>query len=115
MSVVNYSLIAALYADLQVYIASIQIKRKLKNGTISIKPKPIFPGCVFLKCVMNKDVHDFIRECDGLEGLLDQRLEIRKASYFFIILLFLASIKRIVYAFSAANYYKAVFFLFYPK
>lgn len=59
---------------LQVYIASIQIKRKLKNGTLSIKPKPIFPGCVFLKCVMNKDVHDFVRECDGVGGFIGSKV-----------------------------------------
>lgn len=56
--------------DFQIYVPSVQTKRKLKNGSITVKPKPLFPGCVFLKCVLNKDVHDFIRECDGVGGFV---------------------------------------------
>ncbi|XP_051130332.1 uncharacterized protein LOC127250901 [Andrographis paniculata] len=60
--------------DFKVYIPSIQIRRKLKNGTISVKPKPLFPGCVFLRCVMNKELHDFIRECDGVGGFVGSKV-----------------------------------------
>ncbi|KAL2554738.1 plastid transcriptionally active 13 [Forsythia ovata] len=60
--------------DFKVYIPSIQIKRKLKNGSLSVKPKPLFPGCVFLKCVMNKELHDFIRECDGIGGFVGSKV-----------------------------------------
>lgn len=60
--------------DFKVYIPSVQIKRKLKNGSLSVKPKPLFPGCVFLRCVMNKELHDFIRECDGIGGFVGSKV-----------------------------------------
>ncbi|KAL3639452.1 hypothetical protein CASFOL_017359 [Castilleja foliolosa] len=60
--------------EFKVYAPSVQTKRKLKNGSISVKPKPLFPGCVFLRCVMNKDIHDFIRECDGVGGFIGSRV-----------------------------------------
>ncbi|KAL8517388.1 hypothetical protein ACS0TY_015573 [Phlomoides rotata] len=60
--------------DFKVYVPSVQIKRKLKNGTLSIKPKPLFPGCVFLRSVMNKELHDFIRECVGVGGFIGSKV-----------------------------------------
>lgn len=60
--------------EFKVYVPSVQIKRKLKNGTLSVKPKPLFPGCVFLRCVMNKDLHDFIRERDGVGGFVGSKV-----------------------------------------
>lgn len=60
--------------DFQVYIPSVQVKRKLKNGTLSVKPKPLFPGCVFLRCVLNKEIHDFIRECPGIGGFVGSKV-----------------------------------------
>lgn len=60
--------------DFKVYAPSVQIKRKLKNGSISTKPKPLFPGCVFLRCVMNKELHDFIRECNGVGGFIGSKV-----------------------------------------
>ncbi|CAI9780102.1 unnamed protein product [Fraxinus pennsylvanica] len=60
--------------DFKVYIPSVQIKRKLKNGSLSVKPKPLFPGCVFLRCVMNRELHDFIRECDGIGGFVGSKV-----------------------------------------
>lgn len=61
-------------SDFKVYVPSVQIKRKLKNGSISTKPKPLFPGCVFLRCVMNKELHDFIRECNGVGGFVGSKV-----------------------------------------
>lgn len=55
---------------MQMYFPSVQTKRKLKNGSITVKPKPLFPGYVFLKCVLNKDVHDFIRDYEGVGGFV---------------------------------------------
>ncbi|XP_027070127.1 uncharacterized protein LOC113774816 [Coffea eugenioides] len=60
--------------DFKVYVPSVQKKKKLKNGSISVKPKALFPGCVFLRCVLNKDVHDFIRECDGVGGFVGSKV-----------------------------------------
>ncbi|RDX87544.1 hypothetical protein CR513_30972, partial [Mucuna pruriens] len=64
------------YPDVQfkIYAPSVNVKRKLKNGSYSIKPKPLFPGCVFFRCVMNKELHDFIREYDGVGGFLGSKV-----------------------------------------
>ncbi|XP_022745874.1 uncharacterized protein LOC111296087 [Durio zibethinus] len=56
--------------DFKMYTPAVQEKKRLKSGSISIKPKPLFPGCVFLRCVLNKEIHDFIRECDGVGGFV---------------------------------------------
>ncbi|KAF9679997.1 hypothetical protein SADUNF_Sadunf06G0074100 [Salix dunnii] len=60
--------------DFKVYAPSVKERRKLKNGTYSVKPKPIFPGCVFLWCVLNKEIHDFVRECDGVGGFVGAKV-----------------------------------------
>ncbi|CAI9098367.1 OLC1v1034999C1 [Oldenlandia corymbosa var. corymbosa] len=61
--------------DFKVYVPSVQVKKKLKNGTLSVKPKSVFPGCVFLRCVLNKDVHDFVRdEIDGIGGFVGAKV-----------------------------------------
>ncbi|KAL3826075.1 hypothetical protein ACJIZ3_022104 [Penstemon smallii] len=60
--------------EFKVYLPSVHIKRKLKNGTLSVKPKPLFPGCVFLRCVMNKEIHDFVRECEGVGGFVGSKV-----------------------------------------
>ncbi|MBA0666431.1 hypothetical protein Goklo_002843 [Gossypium klotzschianum] len=59
---------------LQIYTPAVQEKKRLKNGSISVKPKPLFPGCVFLRCVLNKEIHDFIRECDGVGGFVGSKV-----------------------------------------
>ncbi|KAJ9180626.1 hypothetical protein P3X46_008843 [Hevea brasiliensis] len=69
-------LLARKYPEMEfkVYAPSVKVKTKLKNGTYSVKPKLIFPGCVFLWCVLNKELHDFIRECDGVGGFVGSRV-----------------------------------------
>ncbi|PIN24869.1 hypothetical protein CDL12_02383 [Handroanthus impetiginosus] len=60
--------------DFKVYTPSVQVKKKLKNGSLSVKSKPLFPGCVFLRCVLDKELHDFIRECDGVGGFVGSKV-----------------------------------------
>ncbi|MED6167307.1 hypothetical protein PIB30_001731 [Stylosanthes scabra] len=60
--------------EFKVYIPSVNEKKRLKNGSLSEKPKPLFPGCIFLRCVLNKELHDFIREVDGIGGFLGSRV-----------------------------------------
>lgn len=55
---------------LQIYNPSIQVKKRLKNGSISTKSKPLHPGLVFLYCTLNKEVHDFIRDTEGCYGFI---------------------------------------------
>ncbi|XP_078442331.1 plastid transcriptionally active 13 [Wolffia australiana] len=61
-------------ADFKVYHPAVKVKRKLKNGSVSVKPKPIYPGCAFLHCVLNKEIHDFVREVDGVGGFLGSKV-----------------------------------------
>ncbi|PON90169.1 Transcription elongation factor [Trema orientale] len=62
------------HVPFEVYAPAVKVKRKLKNGSISVKPKPLFPGCVFLRCIMNKEIHDFIRDCDGVGGFVGSKV-----------------------------------------
>lgn len=64
------------YPDMEfkTYIPAVQEKRKLKNGSFSVKSKPLYPGCIFLRCVMNKEIHDFIRECYGVQGFIGSQV-----------------------------------------
>ncbi|OEL25026.1 hypothetical protein BAE44_0013942 [Dichanthelium oligosanthes] len=52
------------------YNPSIQVKRRLKSGAISVKSKPLHPGLVFLHCTLNKELHDFIRDTEGCYGFI---------------------------------------------
>ncbi|XP_076902057.1 uncharacterized protein LOC143556676 [Bidens hawaiensis] len=55
----------------KVFDAAVHEKTKLKNGKISVKPKPLYPGCVFLHCILNRELHNFIREdCEGVGGFV---------------------------------------------
>ncbi|KAK1412411.1 hypothetical protein QVD17_33643 [Tagetes erecta] len=58
-------------AEFQVFDAAVQEKSKLKNGKISVKPKSLYPGCVFFHCILNRELHNFIREdCEGVGGFV---------------------------------------------
>ncbi|KAE8686972.1 MIP18 family protein [Hibiscus syriacus] len=69
-------LLARNFPDIKfkIYTPTVQEKKRLKNGSISVKPKPLFPGCVFLRCVLNKEIHDFIREVDGVGGFVGSKV-----------------------------------------
>ncbi|XP_039144596.1 transcription termination/antitermination protein NusG-like [Dioscorea cayenensis subsp. rotundata] len=54
----------------KVYYPTVREQRVLKNGSCTTKLKPICPGCIFLHCVLNKEIHDCIRECDAVGGFL---------------------------------------------
>ncbi|KAF5785653.1 putative ribosomal protein L2, domain 2 [Helianthus annuus] len=57
--------------EFKVFDAAVYEKSKLKNGKISVKPKPLYPGCVFIHCILNRELHNFIREdCEGVGGFV---------------------------------------------
>lgn len=58
----------------QLFTPAVHVKGRLKNGSYSTTPKPLFPGCIFLRCVLNKELHDFIREYDGIGGFLGSKV-----------------------------------------
>ncbi|ONK72125.1 uncharacterized protein A4U43_C04F16010 [Asparagus officinalis] len=60
--------------EFKVYYPAVKEQRKLKNGSISVKLKPLFPGYVFRNCVMNKEIHDFIREVDRVGGFVGSKV-----------------------------------------
>ncbi|KAG6533252.1 hypothetical protein ZIOFF_007118 [Zingiber officinale] len=60
--------------EFKVYFPAVRLKRKSKIGSESVKLKPLFPGCVFLNCILNKEIHDFIREVDGVGGFVGSKV-----------------------------------------
>jgi transcription antitermination factor NusG len=69
-----YSFYNPIVFEFQVYAPAIHVKRKLKNGSHSVTSKAVFRGCVFLRCVLNKEIHDFILECDGVGGFVGSKV-----------------------------------------
>lgn len=63
------------------FVCSDEEKATLKNGSISVKPRPIFPRCIFIRCILNKEIHDAIRECEGVGGFMVQNLETHECSW----------------------------------
>ncbi|KAE9447698.1 hypothetical protein C3L33_20379, partial [Rhododendron williamsianum] len=57
-----------------VYFPSVNETRKLKNGSLSVKSKALYPGSVFLRCVLNTEIHDFVRECRGVGGFVANKV-----------------------------------------
>ncbi|WOK95561.1 hypothetical protein Cni_G04268 [Canna indica] len=60
--------------EFKVYYPAVRQRRKLKNGSESEKLKPLFPGCLFLNCILNQRIHDFIREIDGVGGFVGSKV-----------------------------------------
>lgn len=60
--------------DFKVYAPAIHEKKRLKSGSISVKSKPLFPGCIFLRCELNKPLHDYIKEYEGVGGFIGSKV-----------------------------------------
>ncbi|KAK4270428.1 hypothetical protein QN277_023464 [Acacia crassicarpa] len=60
--------------EFKLFTPAVHVKRRLKNGSYSTTPKPLFPGCIFFRCVLNKELHDFIRDYDGIGGFLGSKV-----------------------------------------
>ncbi|KAI8556812.1 hypothetical protein RHMOL_Rhmol05G0284400 [Rhododendron molle] len=58
----------------EVYFPSVNETRKLKNGSLSVKSKALYPGSVFLRCVLNTEIHDFVRQCRGVGGFVANKV-----------------------------------------
>ncbi|CAN1303894.1 Transcription termination/antitermination protein NusG [Linum perenne] len=56
--------------EFKTYAPCVKVKNKLKSGKISTKLQPIFPGTVFLWCVLNKEIYDFVYGCRGVGGFI---------------------------------------------
>ncbi|XP_077217498.1 plastid transcriptionally active 13 isoform X2 [Tasmannia lanceolata] len=69
--------------DFKVYFPAVHMKRKLKNGSYSVKPKPLFPGCVFFrkrqinrpKPVPNNDMEVIFQQAKEEQEKSDQAFE----------------------------------------
>eukprot|EP01018_Ginkgo_biloba_P033749 Gb_25331 [translate_table: standard] len=64
------------YPDMEfdVYLPQIPSKRKLKDGSYSNSKKMLFPGCVFIRCIMNREILDFVRSCPGVCGFVGTKI-----------------------------------------
>lgn len=56
--------------EFKIYMAKVEMKNKLKSGKYSTKTKQLYPGCVFLRCVLNRQIHNFIKEINGVGGFI---------------------------------------------
>lgn len=54
----------------KIYNPAIEVKKRLKSGSISTKSKPLHPGLVFLYCTLNRELHDFLRDTEGCYGFI---------------------------------------------
>ncbi|KAJ4834740.1 hypothetical protein Tsubulata_012573 [Turnera subulata] len=50
----------------KIYVPSVEEKKRSRAGTISVKRKPVHEGTIFLHGILNKEIHDFIRESHGV-------------------------------------------------
>lgn len=60
--------------EFQAYLPEIPSRRKLKNGSYSESKKRIFPGYVFIRCPLNKEIHDFIRNTPRVRGFVGRKV-----------------------------------------
>lgn len=61
----------------QIYNPSIRHRRKSKDGVILIKQKPLVPGTMYLHCILDRQVHDFVKNCQGVGGFVGSQIEAR--------------------------------------
>lgn len=64
-------------SNFQVYNPCTLHRRRLKNGSISVKNKPLAPGIIYLRCILNRDIYDFVRDQEGVNGFFGPRITIR--------------------------------------
>lgn len=60
--------------EFQVYLPEIPSRRKLKNGSYSESKKRIFPGYLFIRGPLNKEIHDFIRNTPRVRGFFGRKV-----------------------------------------
>ncbi|GAB2235476.1 hypothetical protein Drorol1_Dr00025901 [Drosera rotundifolia] len=60
--------------DFKVYVPAVELKKKSKDGIYDVKSKPIYPGKVFLRCVLSREIHNFIREQYKVVGFTATRI-----------------------------------------
>lgn len=60
--------------EFQAYLPEIPSRRKLKNGSYSESKKRMFPGYLFIRCPLNKEIHDFIRNTPRVRGFVGRKV-----------------------------------------
>ncbi|KAJ7299481.1 hypothetical protein O6H91_06G091000 [Diphasiastrum complanatum] len=64
--------------DFEVWAAAIPSKNMLANGSYSESRRGLHPGCIFLRCILNKELYDFIRGVERVTGFMGSKLTFRK-------------------------------------
>ncbi|XP_078162121.1 plastid transcriptionally active 13 [Carex rostrata] len=66
----------------KLYNPSIHYTRKSKDGIILTKQKPLLPGTMYLHCILDRQVHDFVKNCQGVGGFVGSQIEASHEQYF---------------------------------
>ncbi|KAF3334587.1 Transcription termination/antitermination protein NusG [Carex littledalei] len=66
----------------KIYNPSVRHRRKSKDGAILIKQKPLVPGTMYLHCILDRQVHDFVKNCQGIGGFVGSQIEASHEEYF---------------------------------
>ncbi|KAH9325513.1 hypothetical protein KI387_005691 [Taxus chinensis] len=56
------------HAEFEIFVPEKPSRKKLKNGSYSKSKEMALPGCLFIRCLLNKEIHDFIRSSPGVRG-----------------------------------------------
>eukprot|EP00250_Pteridium_aquilinum_P028436 c37150_g1_i1 orf=44-1060(+) len=60
--------------DFEVFVPSIPTKRKMKDGSISTSTRRLHSGCVFLRCVLSRKIHDAVKKIRRVRGFFGKKV-----------------------------------------
>lgn len=60
--------------NFEVFVPIIPTKRKMKDGSISSSTRRLHSGCVFLRAVMSRKVHDVIKKVPRCKGFFGKKV-----------------------------------------
>ncbi|GLJ40722.1 hypothetical protein SUGI_0841660 [Cryptomeria japonica] len=55
-------------AELEIFVPEVPFRKEMKDGSYSKRMKILFPGYIFIKCLLNKEIHDLIRYSPSIRG-----------------------------------------------
>lgn len=60
--------------DFEVFVPSIPTKRKMKDGSISTSTQRLHSGCIFLRCVLSRRIHDAVKRIPRVKGFFGKKV-----------------------------------------
>lgn len=69
-------------AELQILLPSVPRRKVLKDGRYSDARQRLYPGCLLVQCVLNREVYNFIRSVPGVWDFFGTRANTRSVYTF---------------------------------